>query len=166
MCVQRTYVCDLFSKHALCSLKYVRTYVCMYVGVQNLDVNMAVNNLLSRDDGEHDDHDEPFQGMFSSGTYVCMQVYTVAAAPPPTHTRTHLPLLQSVHLRTYVHMPSLQWRAVHCITATYVDVRVPTTVYDSYLRMIVCLCTYTLPTVGMPQSVVEAFACLLCALHL
>ena len=44
------------------------------VCVQNLDVNMAVNNLLSRDDGEHEDHDEPFQGMFSSGMYVCMHI--------------------------------------------------------------------------------------------
>ena len=69
-------------------------YVCTYVGVQNLDVNMAVNNLLSRDDGEHEDHDEPFQGMFSSGTYVCMQVYTLATSPPtppPPHTPTTPP---------------------------------------------------------------------------
>ena len=51
------------------------------VRVQNLDVNMAVNNLLSRDDGEHEDHhDEPFQVMFSSGVYVCMHIFNHVCA--------------------------------------------------------------------------------------
>ena len=66
------------------------------VCVQNLDVNMAVNNLLSRDDGEHEDHDEPFQGMFSSGMYVCTYV-TMA-----TITHTCLPHFNSAHMHAYL----------------------------------------------------------------
>ena len=97
----------------------------MYVGVQNLDVNMAVNNLLSRDDGEHDDHDEPFQGMFSSGTYVCMQVYTVAAASPHTHTHTPTapPECTCTYIRTYALTPVES-----------------SALYNCYVRR--CTCTY------------------------
>ena len=65
------------------------------VCVQNLDVNMAVNNLLSRDDGEHEDHDEPFQGMFSSGVYVCTYVTTA--------TITHLSIYHSLIVHTCMH---------------------------------------------------------------
>ena len=63
-------------------------YVChLFHSLQNLDVNMAVNNLLSRDDGEHEDHDEPFQGMFSSGTVTRHNTHT------HTHTHTHYCIL-------------------------------------------------------------------------
>jgi hypothetical protein len=38
----------------------------------NLDVNMAVNNLLSREEGDHEEHEEQFPGMLSSEDFVVL----------------------------------------------------------------------------------------------
>ena len=54
----------------------------MNFALQNLDVNLAVNNLLSRDDDETDDHDDGSEAYIPGGNYLTSVKYLFLSGKP------------------------------------------------------------------------------------